>query len=401
MTESLKKYFKGDAVIWGVIISLSIISLLAVYSATGTLAYKNQHGNTAYYVIKHFTFQFIGLMIIFVTHLIPYRFYSRLSQLFLLLSIPLLALTLLFGQNINDASRWLTLPGLGFSFQTSDFAKLALIMYLARLLSLKQDKIKEFKYAFVPLVIPIAIVCILILPANFSTAAILFLVSMILIYIGRVNFKHLLALAGIGIVLLVIFFAVIIILKQETRIETWKTRIENYATGKGGDNFQVEQSKMAIASGGIIGKGPGNSVQRNFLPQAFSDFIYAIIVEEYGLIGGVIVLFFYLWLLFRAGMMIKKLDRTFPAFLALGLTLLIVFQALVNMAVATSLFPVTGQTLPLVSRGGSSMLFSCFALGIILSISKGPKNQDLPPIVTDTETNSDLNNSNSNNSGEE
>jgi cell division protein FtsW len=386
MTEALKKYFKGDAVIWAVIVALSIISLLAVYSSTGTLAYKNQVGSSAYYVMKHFTIQFIGLIIIFVTHLIPYKYYSRLSQLFLLLSIPMLALTLVFGRNINDATRFLTLPGLGFTFQTSDFAKLALIMYIARLLSLKQEEIKDFKKAFVPLIIPVSIVCVLILPANFSTAAILFATSMVLMFIGRVNFKHILALAGIGVIILAIFMAVSLLFKQDYRLDTWKARFETYFTGKGGDNFQVEQSKMAIANGGIVGKGPGNSVQRNFLPQPFSDFIYAIIVEEYGLIGGILIILLYMWLLFRAGLMVRKLDRTFPAFLVIGLTLLIVFQAMVNMAVATSLFPVTGQTLPLVSRGGSSILFSSFALGIILSISRGQKNSEaLEPLPVETE----------------
>jgi len=250
-------------------------------------------------------------------------------------------------------------------------------MYVARLLSLKQEEIKDFKKAFIPLIIPVAIVCVLILPANFSTAAILFATSVILMFIGRVNFKHILILGATGIIIFALFLGISLLFKQNYRLETWKARIENFVTGEGGDNFQVEQSKMAIANGGIIGKGPGNSVQRNFLPQPFSDFIYAIIVEEYGLVGGLLIIFFYMWLLFRAGLMVRKLDRTFPAFLAIGLTLLIVFQAMVNMAVATSLFPVTGQTLPLVSRGGSSILFSSFALGIILSISRGPKSEEM------------------------
>jgi cell division protein FtsW len=395
MSDSLKRYFKGDAVIWGVIVTLSIISLLAVYSATGTLAWKNQNGNTAYYVMKHFTFQFVGLIIIFVTHLIPFKYYSRLSQAFFLLSIPLLALTLVFGRNINDASRWLTVPGIGFTFQTSDFAKLALVMYLARLLSMKQGEIKDLKKAFIPLILPVSIVCLLILYANFSTAAILFTTSIVLMYIGRVNFKHLLALGGIGIVLFALFIALAFAFNQKGRIQTWTNRIENYVSGNADDqdNFQVEQSKMAIANGGIIGRGPGNSVQRNFLPQPFSDFIYAIIIEEYGLLGGMLVLILFLWLMFRGGLIVKKLDRTFPAFLAMGLILLIVFQALINMAVAVSLFPVTGQTLPLVSRGGSSMLFTCFAMGIILNISRGSKVDALEPITNETETNTQNKNS--------
>lgn len=378
MSVILKKYFKGDAVIWAVIISLSLISLLAVYSSTGTLAYRYQHGNTAYYVLKHFTFLFIGLVIIFVTHLIPFKYYSRLSQVFLFISIPLLALTLVFGRHINDASRWLTLPGLGFSFQTSDFAKLALIMFVARQLSLKQETIKDFKKTFLPIIGWVALICVLILPANFSTAAILFAVCVILMFIGRVSIKHILLIGGAGVLLIGLFVVISLYgFHHNGRILVWKARIENFASGKTEDNFQVEQSKIAIATGGIIGKGPGNSVQRNFLPHPYSDFIYAIIIEEYGIVGGVFIIFFYLWLLFRAGIIVRKMERTFPAFLTIGLTLILVFQAMVNMAVAVNLFPVTGQPLPLVSMGGSSMLFSSFSLGIILSVSRGVKEQDL------------------------
>lgn len=369
MTETLRKYFKGDAVVWSVIVALSIISLLAVYSSTGTLAYKSAHGNTTYYVFKHFMFIFIGFIIIYVTHRIPYKYYSRLSQLFLLISFPLLGVTLLFGAHVNDASRWLVIPGLGFKFQTSDFAKLAIMMYLARVLSLKQEVIKDFKKAFLPLIIPVGLICLLILPANFSTAAILFAACVVMMFVGRVNLKHLFALMGVGIVALALFISVALLFKKEGRIMTWKSRVESFVSGGGEENYQAEQSKIAIATGGIIGKGPGNSIQRNFLPYPYADFIYAIIIEEYGLVGGVVVVFFYLWLLFRAGIMVRKSDRTFPAFLAFGLTLLLVFQAMVNMAVAVNLFPVTGQTLPLVSMGGTSVLFSCFALGIIISVS--------------------------------
>ncbi|NJK95529.1 MAG: FtsW/RodA/SpoVE family cell cycle protein [Bacteroidales bacterium] len=373
MNDSLKKYFHGDGVIWGVIIALSLISLLAVYSATGTLAYKYQHGNTNYYILKHLTYMFIGLMITFVTHHIPYQLYSRLSQLLLFLCIPLLGITLAFGTNLNQAQRWLTLPGLGLTIQTSDFAKLALIMYLARLLSLKQEDIKDFKKAFIPLLAPVALVCILIFPANFSTAAILFFTSLVLMFIGRVKMKQILALVGIGVVLGGMFIGISLLTKHEGRIKVWQNRIEHFVSGESEDNFQAEQAKIAIATGGIIGKGPGNSTQRNFLPHPYSDFIYAIIVEEYGLAGGLTIMFLYLWLLFRAGIIVRKSDRTFPAFLAIGLTVILVFQAMINMAVAVNLFPVTGQTLPLVSMGGSSQLFTCFALGIILSVSRPAK----------------------------
>ncbi|MDP4210442.1 MAG: putative peptidoglycan glycosyltransferase FtsW [Bacteroidota bacterium] len=382
MTETFRKYFKGDAVIWAVIISLCILSILAVYSATGTLAYKAQNGNTAFYILRHISFLFIGLVIMFVTQNIPYRYYSRLSAVFFLVSIPLLLATLVFGRHLNDASRWLTIPGLGIPFQTSDFAKLALMMYVARTLSLKQDNIKNFKEAFIPLIIPVAIICLLILPANFSTAAILFTASIVLMFVGRVSVKHIFALFAVGFLLVALFIGVALLLHKQGRIETWKNRIENFASGE--DSFQVEQGKIAIATGGIIGKGPGNSTQRNFLPHPYSDFIYAIVIEEYGLVGGVVVLFFYLWLLFRAGIIVRKSERTFPAFLAIGLTLILMFQAMVNMAVAVNLFPVTGQTLPLVSMGGTSMLFTCFSLGIILSVSNGT--QALEPLIPEDKT---------------
>jgi cell division protein FtsW len=388
MSETLKTYFKGDAVIWAVIVSLSIISVLAVYSATGTLAYKVQHGNTTFYILRHLSFLFVGLMIIFVTHTIPYKYYAGLSTILMVTSIPLLLVTLLFGRHLNDASRWLTIPGIGISFQTSDFAKLAVMMYVARTLSLKQEVIKDFKGAFLPLIIPVSLVCVLILPANFSTAAILFFSSVVLMFIGRVSMKHIFGLMGVGIVILALFISIALMMHKKGRIMLWKTRIENFVSGKSEDNFQVEQSKIAVATGGIIGKGPGNSVQRNYLPHPYSDFIYAIIIEEYGLVGGVVILFFYLWLLFRAGIMVKKSERTFPAFLAIGLTLLLVLQAMVNMAVAVNLFPVTGQTLPLVSMGGTSMLFTCFALGIILSVSDGlkvPENKPEEPVKVNKE----------------
>ncbi|MCB2197281.1 MAG: FtsW/RodA/SpoVE family cell cycle protein [Bacteroidetes bacterium] len=373
LKEVLSKYFKGDRVIWGVVFTLSIFSLLAVYSSTGTLAYKYQEGNTAYYIIKHFVLLVVGLSIIYITHLIPYKYYSRLSQLFLYLSIFLLAITLIMGTSLNQASRWLTLPGLGFTIQTSDFAKLALIMYIARVLSLKQanNKLNDFNGVFVSLILPVLLVCGLIMPANLSTALILFVTSFLLMFVGRVKIKYLVAVSGVGALIVALVIAGIIIKGENTgRIGTWQNRIESYVDGDSGDNYQVEQSKIAIATGGIFGKGPGNSTQRNFLPHPYSDFIYSIIVEEYGFFGGVIVLFLYLFLLYRAGVIVRKSRRTFAAFLAFGLTVSLVFQALINMGVAVHLFPVTGQTLPLVSMGGSSILFTGVAFGIILSVSR-------------------------------
>jgi len=371
LTEILSKYFKGDRVIWVVIFALSMFSLLAVYSSTGTLAYKYQGGNTAYYILKHFVLLMVGLGIIYITHLIPYKFYSKLSQLFLYLAIFLLAVTLIMGTSLNQATRWLTLPGLGLTIQTSDFAKLALIMYIARILSIRQHKIDDFNGIVVSLIIPIVAVCGLIMPANLSTAVILFATSFILMFIGRVKVKYLMLVAGIGVFIITLLIASIVFTGSQGRVGTWQNRIESFVSGDSEDNYQVEQSKIAIATGGFFGKGPGNSTQRNFLPHPYSDFIYAIIIEEYGFVGGVIILILYLFLLYRAGVIVRKSNRTFAAFLAIGLTISLTFQAMINMGVAVHLFPVTGQTLPLVSMGGSSILFTGVALGIILSVSRG------------------------------
>ncbi len=370
MTRAFR-YLRGDKVIWAVIIFLSIVSLLAVYSSTGTLAYRFQGGNTAYYILKHSTIMLVSLAIIFITHMIPYKFYSRLSQLFLFVSVILLSVTLLMGTNINEASRWLTLPGLGFTIQTSDFAKLSLIMYLARLLAQKQYEIKELKDSFISILVPVLVICGLIMPANLSTSLILFTTCIILMFVGRVRTRYMVVLTGSGLLLLSIFVAIAMYSRSEGRLGTWQNRIESYVSGTSEGNYQVEQSKIAIATGGILGKGPGNSSQRNFLPHPYSDFIYAIIIEEYGLAGGIIIMFFYLWLLYRAGLIVKRSSRTFPAFLAFGLTLSIVMQAIINMAVVVNLLPVTGQPLPLVSMGGSSLVFTSIALGIILSVSHG------------------------------
>ncbi len=383
MVQFLKKYFKGDGVIWGVIFCLTLISVLAVYSSTGTLAYKYQGGNTTYYILKHVTYMLVGIIAIYIIHLIPYKYFSRLAQVFLIIAIPLLALTLILGTSIHSAPRWLTLPGIGITVQTSDFAKLALIMYIARILSLRQDEIKNFDKAFLPIIIPVCIVCILILPANLSTSLIIFTVSIILMFIGRISFLHimLLGFAAASLIFIFVWLAPMTKTGFGYRVETWKHRVESFFSKEKNDsekeNFQVEQAKIAVATGGILGKGPGNSIQRNFLPHPYSDFIYSIIVEEYGLIGGIIVLFLYLYLLYRAGVIVRKATRTFPAFLSIGLAISMVFQAMINMSVAVNLLPVTGQTLPLVSMGGSSILFSSAALGIILSVSRGINKEEV------------------------
>ena len=371
----VKKILQGDSIIWALFVALSILSLLAVYSSTFTLAYQYRSGHVGYYVFKHIIFIVFGFLIAYIAHLVPYRYYSRISHMLLLVSIPLLLLTLLFGRNVNEATRWLTLPGTGLSFQTSDLAKLALIMYVARLLSLKQEHIRSYKEGFLPILAPILLICGLIMPANLSTAVILFSVSVILMFIGRVRFTYLsLMIIGMAAVLAIL---ITIAVKSDWsgRWETWRNRIVHHVEQDSEGNYQSEQSKIAIATGGFFGKGPGNSMQRNFLPQPYSDFIFSIIIEEYGLIGGVFVILLYLALLFRAGVLVRNSTRTFAAFLAFGLSLMLVMQAMVNMAVAVGLLPVTGQPLPMISMGGTSVLFTSAAMGIILSVSNGLKQQ--------------------------
>ncbi len=364
---------KGDKVIWAVVILLSIFSLLAVYSSTGTLAYKYQSGNTEYYMVKHFLILLFGFGLMYLAHLVKYTYYSRIFQIALFVAVPLLIITLFVGLNLNEAKRVLPLP-FNLTFQTSDLAKLTLIMYLARLLTKKQSVIKDFKSAFVPLMLPILIVCGLILPANLSTAALLFLTSLVLMFIGRVNLSYIFSLIGIGVIILGIFILVLYNSSSENqgRMGTWQSRIENFIHPEKNieGNYQVEQSKIAIASGGLIGRGPGNSSQRNFLPHPYSDFIFAIIIEEYGLIGAGIIVLFYMILFFRAVKIVTRIPKNFGAFLTIGVSFNLVLQAFINMGVAVNILPVTGQPLPLVSMGGTSIWFTSLSIGIILSVSK-------------------------------
>jgi len=368
---SIFNIIKGDKAIWTVVIILSIFSVLAVYSSTGTLAYKYQSGNTEYYLFKHLGILIMGLLSMYIAHLIKYTYYAKIAQVGIILVIPLLFYTLFFGTSLNEAPRWIILPIINLTIQTSDIGKLLLIMYVARLLSKKQDDIKDLKSTFFPIIFFILIVCGLILPANFSTAAILFMTSLILLFIGRIKIKYILAIIGIGAVFLSLFVLIIhYSSKNKGRVTTWENRIENYVSGDSESNYQAEQSKIAIARGGIIGKFPGKSTQRNFLPHPYSDFIFAIIIEEYGLIGGIIIVLMYLIILYRGVQIVKQSPGTFGAFLTIGVCISLVFQAFVNMAVAVNLLPVTGQPLPLISMGGTSIWFTSLALGIMLSVSK-------------------------------
>jgi len=381
---------RGDKVIWALVVLLALISMLVVYSATGSLAYKNYKGNTEIYLFKQVAFIVMGIAIIYFAHKVNYILYSKIAQWLFILSIPLLIYTLFFGLSMNEGSRWIRLPIIGMNMQTSELAKLALFMYLARLISKKQDMIKDFKKGYLPLIIPIGIICVLIAPANLSTALLLGASCMLLLFIGRAKTKHL--LLTLGAVFIPVFFLIIAAVirhssddgltevKKEAsskltgRISTWVSRVEHFIYGgkeaDDEDAYQINQAKIAIAKGGFVGVGPGNSTQRNFLPQAYNDFIYPIIIEEYGLIGGTFIVFIYLVFLFRSIKIFRRCPYAFGAFLALGLSFTLVIQALANMAVSVNLFPVTGVTLPLVSMGGSSFLFTCLAIGIILSVAR-------------------------------
>lgn len=389
-TANLLRSTRGDKVIWALVLLLVLVSLLVVYSATGSLAYKMYKGNTEVYLFKQIAFIAIGFCVIYFAHRVNYTLYSRIAKILFLISIPLLFYTLLFGVTLNEGSRWIRLPIINMTMQTSDLAKLALFMFLARLLSRKQNTIKDFKKGFLPVIFPVAITCMLIAPANLSTALLLGSSCMLLLFIGRVSGKHLALVIGIALIP-VAFLVMAAVINHKSgseevvspakeksskifaRVDTWVGRVENFIYGSKDvedDHYQVNQAKIAIARGGLIGKGPGNGEARNFLPQAYNDYIFATLIEEYGLIGGAFILFIYLVFLYRSIQLFKKCPFAFGAFLALGLSFTLVLQAMANMAVNVNLFPVTGVTLPLVSMGGSSFLFTCLSIGIILSVSR-------------------------------
>ena len=376
---TLLNKIKGDRVIWMVVILLSLASILVVYSSIVALAYRYKSGNTEYYLFKHALIIGFGLLLMYLIHNVRYTLFSRISQIAFFIAIPLLLFTLVKGVSAGEASRWLRIPGLNLTFQTSDFAKLALIVYVARVLSQKQDQIKDFKGAFIPIVVPVVIICGLILPANFSTSALLFLTCLVLMFIGRIAIKYILSLIGVGILCLGIFIGIVFAFPHlSNRVSTWKSRIENFSSGTSENNYQAEQAKIAIALGGVTGKGPGGSTQRNFLPQASSDFIFAILLEEYGFFTGGLLMFLYLIILFRAVRIAGKAEKMFGSLLVIGLSFSLVFQAMVNMAVAVNLFPVTGQPLPFVSMGGTSIWFSSIAIGMVLSVSADLDRPKLP-----------------------
>ena len=360
---------RGDRVIWMILAILALLSLLLVYSSTGILAYRQRGGDTEYFLLKHFMILAGGLFLTFTIYSMHYMKFKRAAPYLILLAVPLLVYTISFGTDLNEAKRWIMIPFVGISFQTSDFAKLALIVYVAREITSKQEYIEDFQSAFLPIIVPVLIVCGLIAPADLSSAMLLFVTCLMMMFIGRVALKYIGLLFFLGITVFVFLVAISTIYPDMIRTTTWIERMREFTQEEHGGH-QVQQAKIAIAKGGIIGVGPGNSIQRNHLPHGYSDFIYSIINEEYGLLGGFVVMGLYLLLMFRAVRLLTISPKAFGGMLAMGLTIGLVLQALANMAVNVNLVPVTGLTMPMLSLGGTSLLFTCIMFGMILSVSK-------------------------------
>jgi len=375
--QSVKAIFqrslKGDPILWAIVLLFSFISIAVVYSATGTLAYKKMDGNTEHFLFKHTGLILMGLGFMWLAHRVDYRLYSRLALYALLISVPLLLFTYLMGSNINEASRWLTIPVINQTFQPSDLAKLALISHLASMLSRRQQHLGDFWTTLFPVMLWVGIICGLIALTNASTASLLFATCLLLMFIGRVPIKQMLVMVVIGVTVGGAALA------SGQRWKTVQSRLENFSDPTKKTPFQLEHSYIAIATGGVAGKGPGNSTERNILPHPYSDFIYAIIIEEYGLIGGAVVLFLYLAFLYRGLKTVMNSSGAFGGLLSAGLSFSLVMQALVNMGVAVGLGPITGLPLPLLSMGGTSLIFTGISVGIILAVSRGER--EVRPMV--------------------
>ena len=363
-------YIKGDKYIWAIAILLSLVSIVLVYSSSSHLAFAYKQGNTLSFLVKHLIHLGIGFFIMWTLSRVPFKYFYNSSILIFGLALILICWAISGGETIGgaNASRWIRIAG--FTFQPSELAKLALFVLLARNLVHFRDKLHSFKQSFFPILGPVILICALILPSNFSTAAIIFMISFLIMFIGRYSLKSLGAMILIGVVSLGLFYTAVTKFPNiSNRVETWKVRIESFTDKNSEGNYQVNHAKTAIARGGVWGQGPGKSVQKYFLPQSSSDFIYAVIVEEYGRVGGLFVIILYLMLLFRVLSIASKSDDDFAILMTIGLGFSIVSQAFINMAVAVNLLPVTGQTLPLISAGGSSVWMTCAAIGLILSIS--------------------------------
>ncbi len=364
----LQRNLKGDPILWAIVILFSLISIAVVYSATGTLAYKKMNGNTETFLLKHTSLILLGLGCMWLAHRIDYRHYSRLSLYALLISVPLLLFTFFMGgTTLNDASRWLTIPVINQTFQPSDLAKLALIAHVASMLSRRQQHVQDFKTTLLPVMLWVGLICGIIIMSNASTALLLFITCLLLMFIGRVPLKQMAVMVLIGGVVGGVGLA------SGQRFQTVKSRIENFTDPTKKTPFQLEHSYIAIATGGIAGKGPGKSTERNILPHPYSDFIYAIIIEEYGLLGGAVILFLYLAFLYRGLKTVMNSSGAFGGLLSAGLCFSLVLQAMVNMGVAVGLGPITGLPLPLLSMGGTSLIFTGISIGIILAVSRGER----------------------------
>ena len=363
-----QRMFRGDIVIWSVFFALVIASVLAVYSSTNLLAYKLHGGNTEWLLMRHTVFLLIGGVTLYAAYATPHARFGRLAPFALVLAVGLLLLTAAFGIEINDARRWLEVPLIGVRFQPSDVAKIALVLYLARALAGMQDRMHEGRRVFWRVVFPVLLVCGLIAPNDLSTAVMLGGTCFGLMFIARLPLKWIGVFVG-GVVLLgMLLFVLWSVAPDAVRFGTWFTRVGDFLAGEGG--YQVDQAKIAIANGEVFGLGAGRSTQRNFLPTPYADFIYAIICEEYGLLGAGVILGAFLLLFIRACRLLTRSNKLFGALLACGLSLLLVGQALANIAVSVNLVPVTGLPLPIVSLGGTSLVFSCLAIGMILSVSR-------------------------------
>jgi len=385
--SSILQNIKGDRTLWVIAIILALFSLLPVYSASSNLAFLYGSGNTFGMLARHGVHLILGIILMYGAHRLNYRVYAPLSVILLPIAVLLLAYTLWQGHSVADAARWIRIPVLGWTFQTSAFASVVLMLYLSRYLAKAPiADIQSFKKSFLPLLAPILLVCGLILPANFSTAALVFSVAMLVLFIGKYPLKNLGIIAAAGIIGLGLFIITVMAFPDiSNRVSTWKSRIESFQSGSAEENYQVTKAKMAIAEGQFIGKGPGKSIQKNFLPQSNSDFIYAVIVEEFGMLGGLLVMFFYVLVLIRVLSIATKAPTKFGMLAAAGTGFIILVQAFVNLGVAVNLLPVTGQTLPLISAGGSSIWMTCIAIGIILSVSRG-KEGDLEDAIEEPET---------------
>ena len=394
--KNIFAYIQGDKVLWAITGLLALFSFIPVYSASSNLAYLYGNGDTFKYLLKHCVHLILGFSILYGVHKIPYNYFKGLSIIMLPVALLLLLITLAQGTTIGgaNASRWIKIPIVGITFQTSTLASVVILSYVARYFAKVCTVKYTFKETILPLWLPVLLVIAFILPANFSTAAIIFSMVIILVFIGGYPIKYLAVIFASGALLLTLFILSAKAFPNafDNRVDTWTSRIENFISNEDTkEDYQIERAKIAIVTGGTLGKGPGKSVQRNFLPQSSSDFIYAIIVEEFGLVGALIILFFYLMLLFRIIIISHKATDIFGKLLALGIGLPIVFQALINMAVAVELFPVTGQTLPLISSGGSSIWMTCLALGIVISVSAKTQavekeNEELNPLDILSET---------------